>query len=326
MAKLGLICSIYNDTSYLQDLFRSCENIQVEDLNVYFVDDNSTVDLKPYFDQFLEQHKNFKLLANTSNYLGGGSARNSVLDAVDDKYVGFIDADDFVDPAYHRQMLDLMERYELDCIKTNWTVFQDGSRIRSKLEDVIPQNEVLPGVKFFSPYNKSNLYDRPHSCMGLYRKDFLDKNEIRFSNIFSAEDRLFWTKCLLFADRVLATEIDDGYFYRKESQSNRLTAVGNKIQNEYFKAASEIVEFCLKHDVPVDAWRKIITQIVALTDYHYRSRERLSGIAQFDLYYKCSELITLLKRCPEYEYVYSKISKQRKEMIKIFEAGNFRYE
>lgn len=326
MAKLGLICCIYNDTRYLNQLFRSCENIGVDDVNIYFVDDNSTVDLEPYFEEVLARHKNFKFLRNTSEYLGAGAARNCVLDLADDEYIGCIDADDFVAPTYHQQLIDLMDRYELECIKTGWTIVQDGSRIQSRLEDVIPQNEILPGNNYFPPYNKSNLYDRPHSWAGLFRKEFLDKNKIRYSNLFSAEDRLFWTKCLLSAERLMAIQIENGYFYRKENANDRLTAVGNKIQNDYFKAAIEIIDYCLTQDVPVDAWRKIITQIIALTDFHYRNRERLSDIALFDMHYKCSILCEKLKLCPEYEFIYSKISKPRKDMIRIFEKKDFRYE
>ena len=42
MSKLGLICSVYNDTKYLRKLWGTIENISVKDMKFYFIDDFST--------------------------------------------------------------------------------------------------------------------------------------------------------------------------------------------------------------------------------------------------------------------------------------------
>lgn len=326
MAKLGIICCIYNDVQYIDSLSRSCHGISQDDLNIYFVNDHSTCDLKKYFNDLCLKDKRFHYLESTSNYFGSGGARNFALDQIDDDFVSFIDADDFVGPKYHETLINLAERFSLDCVKTGWTIVSNDKRIPSQLEENIPQNQVLPGVDFFSPYNKSNLFDRPHSWAGVYRKSFLDQHRIRFSNLFSAEDRVFWLKCLFFANRVMAVPITSGYFYRKENSESRLTSTGNKIQNDFFKAAIEMISFSKGNVTDKNIWRKIIIQIIALTDFHFKNRDRLSEVALFDLYIKASGLMKELKECPEYDFIYDKISPSRKDLINALESEDFIYE
>lgn len=326
MAKLGIICSIYNDTQYIESLISSCNNISERDLNIYFVNDHSTIDISAIFENIASRNERFHFINSTSNHFGLGSARNFMLDKIDDEFVGFIDADDFVAPKYHETLLKIMDRYNLDCVKTGWTIVSNDMRQESQLEDNIPKNQVLPGIQFFDPYNKSNLFDRPHSWAGIYRKTFLDEHNIRFSNLMSAEDRIFWLKCLFFSKRTMAIPITKGYYYRKEDDESRLTSVGNKTQNEFFNASLEMIAFAKNNVHNEGVWRKLITQIIALTDYHFRNRGRLSEIALFDLYFKASSVIKNLKECPQFEFIYSKLSKNRKDLINLLDSKDFIYE
>lgn len=325
MSKLGLICSVYNDTKYLRKLWGTIENISVKDMKFYFIDDFSTNEIISELEDVVkDSSKDVEIISMPieTRGFGAGAARNYVLDKIDDEYVGFVDADDLVSPTYHEKLIELADVYQLDCIKTGWTIVSYANRTTAKLEDVIPKNTPLPGEAYFKPYNKSNLYDKPHSWAGLYRKTFLDDNNIRFSNLFTAEDRLFWTKCLCVSSRLMATHIYDGYLYRKENDI-RLTSTGNRIQNEFFKAGEEIINYVSTQGISADAWRKIITQQIALIDFHYKNRSRLSTVALYDMHFKASRLMAILKHCPEFDFVYSNLSSARKDLIQKLESKEY---
>lgn len=320
MAKLGIICTVFNDVSYLKTMWRSLKNIDFKDVNYYFVDDFSTKNIDNAFDEIANcPDRKVHILKNDDEQrgFGAGCARNYALDLADDEYVAFVDADDIVSPTYHSKLIQISDIYQLDCVKTGWTVVNYTKRTSVNLEENIVTNTVLAGREFFKPFYKSNLYDKPHSWAGIYKKSFLDNKGIRFSSLFTAEDRLFWTKCLCESQKIMAIPVVDGYLYRKEGD-DRLTTTGNIIQNDYFRAGVEIVNYLKKTNASKDVWRKVITQLIAIIDFHYQRRNRLSAIAAYDFCVKVHKLLKLLELCPEYEFIYTRLSDKRKNIVNEF--------
>lgn len=327
MAKLGVITCFYNDEIYLEQLWECLRNISESNVNFYFIDDHSNDDSFQTIKRATKGFNNVKVIQAPNDCKGPGASRNYVLDRISDNYVCFLDADDFVGNDYYREILDISMSLNLDLMRTDWTVANGRSRTLIKYEQNIPLNKILEGQEYFGPYDKSTAFDRAAGCCGIYNKKFIDKYNIRFSNCITAEDRYFVFKCLFFAKRCMVRSFENGYFYRQEDNNIRLTKIGDKKQNEFFIVMQEIIDFCLSNNVknPI-IWRKLIHQSVALFNLHYNRRYRLTKAAYLDLWCKASKLMIKLKNCPEFDYVVSRVSAERKLFVQKLLKGEFIYE
>lgn len=327
MAKLGIIVCFYNDEEYLSSLWECLSNLQLKDVNIYFINDHSSDQSYSRISALTKGHTYAHVYTAPSNIKGPGEARNFILDQIDDEYVCFLDADDFVGWDFYQNTTTIMDNLNLEVLRTDWTVVNGKRRTHSKYESNVPINTIQKGIEYFKPYNKSTAFDRAAGCCGIYQKKFLDKFNIRFSSRITGEDRLFVFKCFLFSERCMITSVENGYFYRQEATKSRLTTVGDKKQNEYFIVMKEIVDFYIKSNInDINVWRKLIHQSVALFNLHINRSQRLTKSAYLDLWHKASSLVKLLENCPEFHYVVNGLSKERKEFVKKLLHGEFIYD
>jgi len=93
-----VIIPVYNAEKYLPDCLNSVLSQTITDLQVIIVDDCSK-DSSPEIIRTYASHKNVRVLFNEANH-GAAYCRNRALSLVTTKYVGFIDADDYIDSRY----------------------------------------------------------------------------------------------------------------------------------------------------------------------------------------------------------------------------------
>jgi glycosyltransferase involved in cell wall biosynthesis len=109
-----VITAVYNAEQYLEDYFRSLENQLLDfsaNIRLILVDDGSTDDSAAIIRRHQQRYPNNITYLRTENQ-GQGAARNMGLPLVTSPWVTFIDADDFVDCAYFREVDALLEAYD----------------------------------------------------------------------------------------------------------------------------------------------------------------------------------------------------------------------
>ena len=151
---------------------------------------------------------------------GLSSARNAGHEASRGQYIAYIDSDDVISASSLLAMLSLAKKNNLDIVSAETTTFWN-SEGRHEHRLAIPGNlvdmGVVSGLDFFSRsfelgYRRINCWNK------LYKRDFLNSNNIRFIENLRFEDVPFTFEAFFLADKVAATH-DNFYFYRQRPGS-----------------------------------------------------------------------------------------------------------
>ena len=161
-----------------------------DDIKVYLIDDCSDIG----YDEIVKSFKgllNITLLKMKKNS-GPGLSRQLGLEHSNSEYVMFLDSDDL-----------LHDCFSLSIMVSNMDDY-----------DVCVANVADEGV------NGISFVDRPHSCLHakLYRKSFIDQNNIHFNDSRSSEDNGFH-KLFLLADPRINEIHNVTYFYSYNKNS-----------------------------------------------------------------------------------------------------------
>lgn len=226
---VSVIIPVYNAEKYLEECLESLINQTLDKCEFIFVNDGS----KDSSITIIEKYKKFDnriSLLNQKNK-GVSSARNRGISLAKGKYISFVDADDSLESEMLKKLYEAIENNGCDLAMCNYKTKLDGYNQQSFYD--IPINEKLnreyilnnmlhtfyEGGMFNALWNK------------LYRKEIIDKNQIKFpKDISLGEDGIFNFKYLQLAQSFIYIPYI-GYNYREVEGS----ATRNIINKDYFK-------------------------------------------------------------------------------------------
>lgn len=226
--KLSVILPVYNVEKYIhkcvESLYAQCLN--ENDFEIIVVNDgtpDNSIEKLKYFEQ---DHANIIIL-NQENR-GVSIARNNGLKMAKGQYVLFIDPDDLLIPDSLPLLLSKAIENELDILVGGYL------RMDEKKTDIISTKEIfcnseekiMEGIDYFIDcYNQNEGF----VWRNLYRRDFLDRNNILFSSQVSfMEDSLFVITALTNAKRVSFSPISF-YIYVQHENSAMATMNVSKL-------------------------------------------------------------------------------------------------
>lgn len=196
MIKLSIIITSYNKGQYTKKLLDELHKQLTNECEVIFVNDGSTDNtLNIVKDHPITKHKNFVLINNEKNQWVS-TARNQGIEHSRGAYLTFIDGDDYPLNNYIKTLLSYTKE-QCDVIVYDYQCYSDNPEI-----DV-------------------TLIDKAVNMMcwsRLYKKDFLDKNDIRFDDKWKSigygEDGDFNEKVTSIPNAIIADKKDIIYAYR----------------------------------------------------------------------------------------------------------------
>ncbi|MGN0466564.1 MAG: glycosyltransferase family 2 protein [Lachnospiraceae bacterium] len=205
--KISVVIPVHNAEKYIRETLLSVLENQDINLEVICVDDCSDDNTFSILKEFEKKYSNVKVLKN-EKVLYAGESRNRGLKVAKGQYMHFLDADDLVIKDAYKPVYQIAKENNLDFIKTKVKAFDDqtGEEVKNGLYSLSGFDPMLderlinfhqfPG-KFFSmsvvPWN------------GLYKREFLMENEIRFNHLFCVNDRSFFITVCVLAKRMMVT-------------------------------------------------------------------------------------------------------------------------
>ena len=93
--KISVIVPVYNVEKYLDNCINSIVNQTYDNLEILLVDDGSKDNSGSLCDEWALRDNRIKVIHKQNG--GASSARNAGLDAATGEYIGFVDADDYID-------------------------------------------------------------------------------------------------------------------------------------------------------------------------------------------------------------------------------------
>lgn len=215
---VSVIVPAYNAEKVIEKCVQSILVQSLSNLEIIIVEDGSQDFTRTIVCKMAEEDSRIRLILKDENR-GLSAGRNSALEIATGEYIGFVDADDWVEKDYfetlYKQgnqadliitgyMHDAMDE-ERSVVNVSRTVLMQSGFWTDKKEIVSKAADVDTSKMFAYTWNK------------LYRKSIIDSNQLRFSKQVLIEDFLFNT---CFWDKIGSLSVVGcaGYHYVKASK------------------------------------------------------------------------------------------------------------
>lgn len=216
MKDLSIIIPVYNVEKYIRACFESVyrQNLKEDSFEVIVVDDGSEDDSIALIEDIIDQHSNITIVSQTNQ--GLSCARNIGLKNAIGRYVLFLDSDDLLVDGCLSELLFSADKYSVDLLIADFVKLSDQEIDNSScIVNYSCQPLALNGREAFMRYlNPSQCY----VWRALYRKNFLDKNNINFIPGIYFEDIPFTIECYLKIEKALLYPLKF-YIYRQRPNS-----------------------------------------------------------------------------------------------------------
>ena len=216
--KLSFIIPFYNIEKFIGECLDSiyCQSVSEDLFEVICIDDCSPDNSKEIVKQFQKKHSNLRLIEHDINK-GSGVARNTGILNSTGEYIWFIDSDDTIEKNCIEEILVALKK-EPDTLLFNYNIYNHIDR--SKIKQLVFQNsDTYCGYDFCEYYFKDSIvYHLGYVWRMIFRKDFINNNNIRFPNNRCGEDTAFFIQSILLSDLIVSTE-NAYYNYRINPQS-----------------------------------------------------------------------------------------------------------
>ena len=208
---------IYNGEEYLEKACLNLSKQTLKDIELICIDDGSTDNSLNLLNKLKNEYNFIKIIKQKNQ--GSGIARNQGLDEATGEYIAFLDADDiFVDNDALEKMYDYGSKHDADMIGAN----QKRVSLDGKIEDNFNYKE--NNYMYFSDYDIINPeeYGIPWAFYkNIFKRSFLNKNNIRFPDLKRGQDPVFLAEILTKIDEIYVVCTDlYGYNYAASGGAN----------------------------------------------------------------------------------------------------------
>ena len=236
---LSVVIPIYNVEAYLSECLSSLRNQTFKDIEFICVDDGSTDGSLRIAKRFAALDERFRII--TGKNAGYGAACNKGLDVCTGKYVAILESDDFAEPDFYADLIEIAEKNDCDFVKSDFYRYWDKSRryIKHKIVDDILYGVVFTPCRILERFNLLNA----QTCIwsAVYRRDMIDGKGIRFliTPGASYQDLSFSIKVFMSSDRAYFTDKAYVYYRQNEGQSSRALGKPWFVFQEYAEVESQ---------------------------------------------------------------------------------------
>ena len=269
---ISVIVPIFNAAPYLEQCLDSilCQN--QPGMEVICLNDGSTDDSLSIMQAYANANGKVRVIDKPNK--GYGATCNRGIAEARGHWISIIEPDDWIRPGMYSAMLAYAGRFdeEPDIVKTPYLRVIDPDTPQQTIINCSYRGRV-PGNRLFRIQEGIHLIQHhPSIWSALYRKDFLDANDIRFKPIPGAgwADNPFLMETMLKAQKIAYLD-KPFYCYREETEEkSRAVAVNNTM-------------------LPFDRWHDMmdiieelgVTDEVILRAHYRRGFIYLSGVYSF---------------------------------------------
>ncbi len=224
---ISIIIPVYNAEKYIKRCLESIENQIYRKFEVILINDGSTDKSLSICQGFIISKTNYILYSQENK--GPSSARNKALDLAKGNYITFLDADDWLHPAYLETLYFLLKNNDADISMCEFNIIYEDNFVKKhkKLRTKYKTNKVKVYNKFEA---LSKLFIdkdiRSYPCGKLIKKEKFDN--IRFPEGKKYEDIYIMFK--VFEQSSIIVKIDS-WLYNYIQHDNNITSKNNKNLN-----------------------------------------------------------------------------------------------
>lgn len=202
---ISIIMPLYNAEKYLEEALQSILNQTYKKFELICINDASNDATLKILCQFQKKDNRIRILENYMR-IGAAESRNRGIKEARGKYIIFLDGDDIFEDELLALTYKEIERHDVD------VVMYEYKHVTS--EHIYEKKSIQRSRKFVERYCK-----RPFSvkeceameivqwstspCNKLYKRSFIEDNELKFQSLSSSNDIYFVEMALLLSDKII---------------------------------------------------------------------------------------------------------------------------
>ena len=200
--QVSVITPVYNAEKYLIPCIESLLSQTFQSFEAIFVDDGSKDASLSILQKYAAMDERIKIFTQPNQF--AGMARNNGIDHATGKYITFLDSDDLMVPEALEQFFHRAEQTQADVvISAAWHFCEDihersnaGWCLRSDFLPLSPVFDVTICAKHIFQISAGAPWGK------FYKRDFLNRNNIRFPSLPRSEDVLFVYWAIVLAQKI----------------------------------------------------------------------------------------------------------------------------
>ena len=275
--QVSIIVPVYN----VRDYIVRCVNSLIKQkapsdflYEIVVVNDGTPDDSIDVLEQFLRQEKTnsqdpYSVRIVHRENGGLSAARNTGLDAAAGQYVWFVDSDDALDSEAVFDLYRMASVNDLDVLMFNMKNISD--KPEGKLHSSIISNSrkvsgtVMSGMQLFCRMREEKCY-HAEVCCCMFRREWMQKNELRFCEGIVHEDELFTPIMLASAERAMYYP---GQPYLRYIREGSITSSDNVGKRMCSLAAVITKLFAFRDKIPEEALWAYNDNLLGLVSIFY---------------------------------------------------------
>lgn len=264
---ISIIIPMYNLTNYIGFCMDSIFNQTFKDYEVILIDDLSSDGTYELCQREYGHLDNVKVLKNTSN-MGAGLSRNKGFEIAAGKYVYFMDGDDELLPEALAFLYHKAEEEKADIVHNNYyySVYTEGRMLpRKTLWEGMSGRDTTEGVLGGTRVERMRWQWRtamPMPWLKLCRREFMEREKIRFVNLPFADDNVFSVTVALKAERfVCVNKMLNLYrlFFDQKGRMERRSSKAFSMAVDKIDELNKVFDDCSEEEFPFEERLSFIT-------------------------------------------------------------------
>lgn len=170
---VSIIVPLYNKEQYVSEALESLVNQTLKEIEIICVDDGSTDRSGKIVEEYAKKDTRIKVIHKKNE--GLVNARKTGISYADAKYIGFVDADDWVDLNMFKRLYEEMEENQLDFISSGLIEDEKYTKMDTLKEGVYDcerEGETLFAALMWN-YDADGHGIVPNTVTKLYKKEIL---------------------------------------------------------------------------------------------------------------------------------------------------------
>ncbi len=219
--KISIIIPVYNTEKYVERSIRSVLGQTYRNMEIICIDDGSTDHSGAILDRLAAEDERMIVIHKVNE--GVTEARNLALEKATGEYIGFVDSDDYINPAMYSELVSAIEKSEADIATCNYYMAYDSYAERTRNYRSVPETSM--NIRDFLIY----IYERDvykgvagYLWTRLFRSSLIKKKYessllVQFNNQFlGADDVAFVADVNMRARTIIYVDKPLYYYYQRE--------------------------------------------------------------------------------------------------------------
>jgi glycosyltransferase involved in cell wall biosynthesis len=236
--RVSIIVPVYNGELYVSECLDSLIRQTLQPIEIIVIDDCSTDKTPDILADYSKRDKRIRVFRNETNLRQGLSRSRALLLARGD-YVGFVDADDWVEESFFEKLFQAASYGHASIAKAAaLTVHSDGSV--EKFANI--NTAIIEGLKHGEPLGMHFTYE---FWTAIYLRSDLIANGVTFPDIRNGEDLVFLMQATHFLSKIVV--VPGVYYYYRQHENSTESIKNEAYFDSIILAGYKMLDFISTH-------------------------------------------------------------------------------